>query len=430
MEHHIDNFIEYLEGDPDFSPNDIHKYRTDLEPFSEFLKHRGIHDLVAVNRTVLRHYVAGLATEPIIQGTNNLTDNGHDERTILRKIRSLRAFYDFLVREGHINTNPVAWLSPSKLKHFIAEFIRPLVKFMTYLKGERNLSPYTVRNYRTDLLPCFDFLDDRGIRYLGIVERKILRQYVAWLLTERRIPITNGMAKHGHDIRSVSRKISVLRSFYKYLIREDWLETNPVAGLRLPKLDKKFPKFLSPQEAASLVEEPFHLRDSALLELMYATGLRVSEVVTLDIDDVIDGNREIRILGKGSKERDVVVGQKALRAIALYLSQSRPNLSTDPKNRALFLNDRGGRLSARSIQTLVRKYSLEQGLHDPAHPHTLRHSFATHLLDGGADLRVVQELLGHESLGTTQIYTHMTTAETRKTYEKAHPRARASAESQ
>ena len=228
--------------------------------------------------------------------------------------------------------------------------------------------------------------------------------------------------------------ISVLRTFYKYLQREGWVETNPVARLRLPKLDRKFPKFLSPQEASSLVEAPLgstpqSLRDRALLELIYATGLRVSEVVSLDIDQVSDGNREIRVLGKGSKERDVVVGQQALDSIARYLSHGRPELSANARTRALFLNSKGGRLSTRSVQTLVRKYSLEKGLHEPAHPHTLRHSFATHLLDGGADLRVVQELLGHESLGTTQIYTHMTIAETRKTYEKAHPRARASEDS-
>ena len=310
-----------------------------------------------------------------------------------------------------------------------------LDKFIQYLEGERNLSPYTVRNYRTDLIPYFDFLEDRDIYDLADVDRNVLRQYVAWLTTERSIRVTNNQVKHGHDMRSVSRKISVLRTFYRFLVREGLLETNPVARLRLPKLDKKFPKFLSPQEASSLVEAPpdstpLALRDRALLELIYATGLRVSEVVSLDTDDVAYGNREIRVLGKGSKERDVVVGQQALRSIAHYLSHGRPRLSTNARTRALFLNSRGGRLSVRSIQTLVRKYSLERGLVEPAHPHTLRHSFATHLLDGGADLRVVQELLGHESLGTTQIYTHMTTAETRKTYEKAHPRARAAEESE
>ena len=309
-----------------------------------------------------------------------------------------------------------------------------LEQFSLYLEGERALSPYTVRNYRTDLFPYLDFLEDRGIHDPAAVDRNILREYVTWLNTKRRFS-HGGKVKYGHDMRSVSRMISVLRTFYKYLQREGWVETNPVARLRLPKLDRKFPKFLSPQEASSLVEAPLgstprSLRDRALLELIYATGLRVSEVVSLDVDQVSDGNREIRVLGKGSKERDVVVGQQALDSIARYLSHGRPELSTNARTRALFLNSKGGRLSTRSVQTLVRQYSLEKGLHEPAHPHTLRHSFATHLLDGGADLRVVQELLGHESLGTTQIYTHMTTAETRKTYEKAHPRARASEDSQ
>ena len=307
-------------------------------------------------------------------------------------------------------------------------------QFSLYLEGERGLSPYTVRNYRTDLFPYLDFLEDRGVDDLAAVNRNLLREYVFWLNTKRRFSHA-GTIKYGHDMRSVSRMISVLRTFYKFLVREGWVDTNPVARLRLPKLDKKYPKFLSPQQASSLVEAPQGptpkgLRDRALLELIYATGLRVSEVVSLDVDHFEDGNREIRVLGKGSKERDVVAGKQALQAVARYLTHGRPKLSTDRKNRALFLNGRGGRLSARSVQSLVRKYSLEQGLHDPAHPHTLRHSFATHLLDGGADLRVVQELLGHESLGTTQIYTHMTTAETRKTYEKAHPRAQAPAETQ
>ena len=319
------------------------------------------------------------------------------------------------------------------------EHYQYLNKFIRYLEGERNLSSYTVRNYRTDLNSYFDFLEDNGLYDLAEVGGKeiknLLRRYVAWLTTERSIKVTNNQVKHGHDMRSVARKISVLRTFYRFLVREGWLETNPVARLRLPKLDRKFPKFLSPQDASALVEAPLDptplgLRDRALLELIYATGLRVSEVVSLDTDDVADGNRELRVLGKGSKERDVVVGKQAIDAIARYLSHGRPQLSTNAKNRALFLNNSGGRLSVRSVQTLVRKYSLERGLLEPAHPHTLRHSFATHLLDGGADLRVVQELLGHESLGTTQIYTHMTTAETRKTYEKAHPRARASKDSE
>ena len=204
-----------------------------------------------------------------------------------------------------------------------------LDKFILYLEGERNLSPYTVRNYRTDLIPYFDFLEDNDIYDLGDVDRNVLRKYVAWLTTERSIRVTNSLVKHGHDMRSVSRKISVLRTFYRFLVREGWLETNPVARLRLPKLDKKFPKFLSPQEASALVEAPLDptplgLRDRALLELIYATGPRVSEVVSLDTDDVADGNRELRVLGKGSKERDVVVGRQALDAIARYLSHGRP----------------------------------------------------------------------------------------------------------
>jgi len=236
------------------------------------------------------------------------------------------------------------------------------------------------------------------------------------------------MVKHGHEMPSVARKISVLRSFYRYLVKERVVEKNPVSRLSLPKLDKTIPTFLSEQEAAQLVEAPEQatptaLRDGALLELLYAAGLRVSEIVGLDVDKVNLNTREILVFGKGSKERQTLMGEPAVEALDRYLSYGRGVLLNGQRTQALFLNRYGNRLSVRSVQNIVRGYALRKGLRQSVHPHTLRHSFATHLLDGGADLRVVQELLGHESLSTTQIYTHMTIAETRKTYLKAHPRA-------
>lgn len=297
------------------------------------------------------------------------------------------------------------------------------------MQGERNLSPYTARNYRTDLTPFFEFLEDEGVDDLGSVERQLLRRYVVWLTTKRPIALRKGVIKQGHEMRSVARKISVLRTFYRYLVREEVLETNPVARISLPKLERKYPIFLSRQEASKLVEAPesvapLALRDRALLELMYAGGLRVSEVVGLDVGDIHLADKHIWVLGKGSKERQALMGEPALDALVRYLEHGRTQLLNKKRTQALFLNRYGARLSVRSVQNLVRRYALKKGINHKVHPHTIRHSFATHLLDGGADLRVVQSLLGHESLSTTQIYTHMTTAETKKSYLKAHPRAR------
>ena len=297
------------------------------------------------------------------------------------------------------------------------------------MQGERNLSPYTARNYQTDLTPFFEFLEDEGVDNLGSVERQLLRRYVVWLTTKRPIALSKGVIKQGHDMRSVARKISVLRTFYRYLVREEVLETNPVARISLPKLERKYPTFLSRQEASKLVEAPesvapLALRDRALLELMYAGGLRVSEVVGIDVGDIHLADKHIQVLGKGSKERQALMGDPALEALNQYLEYGRTQLLNKKRTQALFLNRYGARLSVRSVQNLVRRYALKKGINQQVHPHTIRHSFATHLLDGGADLRVVQSLLGHESLSTTQIYTHMTTAETKKSYLKAHPRAK------
>ena len=312
-------------------------------------------------------------------------------------------------------------LSPQAMKRHLKNFIH-------HLRWERYVSPYTARNYETDLRPFFEYLQAENVEDLKSVDRKLLRGYVAWLAQDRTIPLSQGTVKHGHEMASVARKISVLRSFYRYLEKEKVVEKNPVSRLSLPKLGKRIPSFLSQQEATQLVEAPekstpIELRNRALLELLYAAGLRVSELVGLDVVDVNLNTREILVFGKGSKERQALMGEPAIEALRHYLSHGRRLLLDGQRTQALFINRYGKRLSARSVQNIVRRYALKKGVGQSVHPHTFRHSFATHLLDGGADLRVVQELLGHESLSTTQIYTHMTTAEARKTYLKAHPRA-------
>ena len=267
----------------------------------------------------------------------------------------------------------------------------------------------------SDLEPLRDFMSMREIESFGELDRRRVRAYLAWL------------QEIGYVRSSVSRKLSALRNLFKWLNRMGIAEHDPLPPRGAFKMDSRLPRFLSQEEAAKLVSSPDpssdkRIRDKALLELVYAAGLRVSEVGGLNLDSVNLETRELRVTGKGSKDRVVLVGQSARDAIKVYLSEVRsaaPGGSED----ALFLNRYGGRLSERSIQKIVREYATRSGLGGQVHTHTLRHSFATHLLEGGADLRVVQELLGHSSPATTQIYTHITGKEARRAYMSAHPRA-------
>ena len=289
-------------------------------------------------------------------------------------------------------------------------------KYVNYLGTERNASPYTVRNYTHDLLDFFGYLKSREVTSLNEVNKQILRGYLSQL-------VKGGFAKV-----SISRKLSAIRSFYRYLLREKLVVSSPVAQTSSPKLDRRLPDFLTPEEMVRLLEAadlatPQGLRDRALIELLYASGLRVSELVSLDLDQVNLDTGESRVWGKGAKERVVLMGKPAAGALSAYLSQGRPRLLTR-KNQALFVNRDGGRLTERSIQRILTKYARIAGIKKRVHPHMLRHTFATHLLDGGADLRVVQELLGHASLVSTQIYTHVTKSQAKKVYLSAHPLAR------
>jgi len=289
-------------------------------------------------------------------------------------------------------------------------------RYINYLDAERNASHYTVRNYTHDLLDFFSYLKSKKISSLNEVDKQVLRGYLSHLM------------KEGFARVSISRKLSAIRSFYRYLLREELVETSPIADTSSPKLDKRLPKFLTPEEAVRLLESPdsstaLGQRDRALMELLYASGLRVSELVSLDLEQINLETNEIRVWGKGAKERMVLMGKPAAAALASYLSQGRPRLLGKKKGYALFLNHDGGRLTERSIQRILRKYTRVAGIKKRVHPHLLRHTFATHLLDGGADLRVVQELLGHASLVSTQIYTHVTQSRARKVYLSAHPLA-------
>ncbi len=290
-------------------------------------------------------------------------------------------------------------------------------KYINYLEAERNASPYTVRNYTTDLLDFFQFLRAKGVSSLKEVDRHILRDYLSHL------------REQGFVKASIARKLSAIRSFYRYLLREEMVPASPVATTSSPKLDRRLPLFLTIDEMERLLEapdlsSPQGQRDRALIELLYASGIRLSELAQLNLEQVNLDTNEIRVWGKGSKERVVLMGEPAAKALSAYLSLGRPKLLGKKRSSAFFLNRYGERLVQRRVQKILEKYANIAGIDKRVHPHRLRHTFATHLLDGGADLRVVQELLGHDNLSSTQIYTHVTKSQARKVYLSAHPMAR------
>ncbi|MCJ7768885.1 MAG: tyrosine recombinase XerC [Dehalococcoidales bacterium] len=300
-------------------------------------------------------------------------------------------------------------------------------RYINYLEAERNASPYTIRNYSNDLLGnykrgsekgFFQFLRLRKIDSIDKVDKHVLRDYLSYLIEQ-------GIAKG-----SITRKLSAIRSFYRYLVREGILNNNPIEHTASPRRDRRLPSFLTIEETVRLLEcpdleKPQGLRDRCLMELIYAAGLRVSELAKLSLEQVNLDTCEIRVWGKGSKERIVLIGEPAARALIDYLDKGRPLLLGNTVDReAIFLNNRGVRLSERMVQKVLNKYASLAGINKRVYPHLLRHTFATHMLDGGADLRVVQELLGHSNLATTQIYTHVTQSRARKVYLSAHPMAK------
>jgi len=262
----------------------------------------------------------------------------------------------------------------------------------------------------------FQFLRLKQIASLEKVDKHTVREYISWLMEQ-------GVVK-----ASIARKLSAIRSFYRYLVREGILAINPLEKASSPKLDRRLPSFLTVEEmerllAAPDLSRPMGQRDRALMELLYASGVRVSELVQLNLEQVNLDTREIRVWGKGSKERIVLMGEPAARALSIYLAQGRPKLLGGKRSNAMFLNRYGQRLTERRVQKNLEEITEKAGIGKRIHPHMLRHTFATHLLDGGADLRVVQELLGHANLSSTQIYTHVTKSQARKVYLSAHPMA-------
>ncbi len=287
---------------------------------------------------------------------------------------------------------------------------RYIEKFIRYLEIERNASKHTLINYSVDLKSLSEFLKEEPIEKVDYIS---LRRYLAHIKEQNLSKV------------SIARKIASIRSFFKFLFREGIIKNNPASSLSTPKRDKHLPKFLDEKEIVMLLESPDReseagLRDRAILETLYSTGIRVSELVGLNMDHIDQIGGVIKVYGKGKKERIVPIGERALQAIRDYLKKRRP-VAKDTK--ALFFNKNGGRLTDRSIRRIINKYITKASIQQKISPHTLRHSFATHMLDHGADLRSVQELLGHANLSTTQIYTHITTERLKSAYQKSHPRA-------
>lgn len=296
-----------------------------------------------------------------------------------------------------------------------------VAQFLRYLAVEKNSSELTIKSYREDLIDLANYLIERlgtGTKAAEVTPRD-LRGYVA------------ALHEAGYARSSISRKLASLRSFYRFAQRQQLCESNPAKPLRNPRAERKLPHFLSTDELGELLEAPskrteLGLRDRAILETMYSAGLRVSEVVGLNDGDLDFEEGIAMIRGKGRKERLSPLGKFAVEAVRGYFARRSVAKSAGTgRETPTFVNRFGNRLTTRSVGRMLEKYILQVGLDTRTSPHTLRHSFATHLLDRGADIRSVQELLGHKSLVTTQIYTHLSTANLREVYHRAHPRAAA-----
>jgi integrase/recombinase XerC len=294
-----------------------------------------------------------------------------------------------------------------------------LAEFLRHLALERNASAHTVKSYREDLTQALEFfrvrLQGRALD-VSLLTARLLRAHAAWL------------HEQGYAKATVARRVAAVRSWCRFLCRQGTLTANPADGVRGPRQDKKLPHFLAEADLARLLEAPpadtpLGLRDRAILETLYSAGLRVSELTGLDVGELDLDSGLATVRGKGKRERLALLGPQALEALRRWL-EARPAVAKPGKGPgALFLNKNGTRLTSRSVGRLLAKYLQQAGLDPQTSPHSLRHSFATHLLDRGADIRSVQELLGHRSLGTTQIYTHVTTQRLRDSYDRAHPRA-------
>ena len=289
-----------------------------------------------------------------------------------------------------------------------------LQKFLDYLHYEKRLSTHTLSNYRRDLQQFIDWLQQQASPAIEKVTQHQVRQFITW------------RHRNGIAAKSLQRNLSAIRSFYQYLIREQQVLNNPAVGVRPPKVRRKLPSTMNVDEVNQLLtnssDEPLDLRDMAMMELFYSSGLRLSELVAIDLHDYLQAADEIEVIGKGNKTRIVPIGQFARDAIDKWL-EKRPQLAKHEES-ALFVSKRGSRLSQRAVEQRLSQQAIKRGASQHLHPHMLRHSFASHLLESSGNLRAVQELLGHANISTTQIYTHLDFQHLAEVYDQAHPRAR------
>ncbi len=293
---------------------------------------------------------------------------------------------------------------------------KKILDFLKCLKNEKNYSKYTIINYGKDLKLFEKFLEEEKISDIKKIDYKIIRQYLSFLYD------------FDYENKTIARNLSTIRSFFKYLMKENIIKNNPMTLIENPKLDKKLPKVLNSIEVDDILnipdnETPLGQRDSLILELIYSTGIRVSELVNIKIQDIDFNDKKIIITGKGNKERIVLFGNVLLKKLNLYLNDGRKKLIKNSID-YLVLNSQGNKITSRGVELIIDKILKKGGITYKISPHTLRHTFATHMLNNGADLKTVQELLGHESLSTTQIYTHVSNERLRTVYLNTHPRGK------
>lgn len=293
----------------------------------------------------------------------------------------------------------------------------PFEQFLDYLENEKQYSKYTIKAYHEDILEFLTFLNREQITQLEEITYSVIRNYLVYLYDKK------------YSKKTISRYISTLRSCFKYFTEEGIVVENPTLLISNPKLDKKLPHYLNNVEMEQLLDveketTPLSIRNETIMEFLYSTGVRVSELVSIQLNDIQLSQKKLIVLGKGNKERVVLFGTRLQELLEQYLKEARPYLLKNKQCNALFLNQKGNPLTTAGIRDILKREVKKSGLHQNITPHTLRHTFATHLLNGGADLKSVQELLGHENLSTTQIYTHVSNDRLRSVYLKAHPRSR------
>ncbi len=302
--------------------------------------------------------------------------------------------------------------------------LEAIKSFLNYLTVEKGYSEHTIAAYRNDLTGLADFAEREAAKQGQTADwSHFNRQSMLSYMLE--------LKERGYVATTLARKVAAARSFFGFLVAEGTIKTNPTENMSSPSVGKALPKPIPINQVRLLLEQPAKLttaearRDRAMLELLYATGMRISELVALNLGDVnTEGDAFVRCFGKGRKERIIPIYEQIARTVQQYIKDDRPRLAHGKKEAALFLNARGERITRQGFWQKLKEYAKSAGLSDKISPHTLRHSFATHMLSGGADLRSVQELLGHANISTTQVYTHLTTEHVRRSYDKSHPRAR------